>query len=249
MDVEERYSEPMKNHPVLEAVREEIFDTKELLPTGLSMLEFFYNPNQHGLTNMNANGQLMYPQMFFLFGLTLKIYSAFYHVDGSIKEAIDELDRFREILLANAIVQFHIGAKPYLEVPANAIVDGLVPEGVEKLSDTIFAIPEITEEDFENVSGCRPSTIPNGLPTFSKFELRKPEEPITGPVIERKPGVHFFNMSVYIKGKPKPLYIPCQQSFRGRMFWREGSPTFDDGLLGKVFVRMGLAGIKWREVQ
>jgi len=116
--------------PALEPVRQDLYDTK-LQDGTVSTLEFFRNPGIAGLaelaTNMQANGQLPYPQQFHVFGLNLELVPYF---PEEAQTGVDEAHwQNKKKVLETAFFRFHIGSKTYLIDPAKRIPASLGPVG------------------------------------------------------------------------------------------------------------------------
>ena len=212
--------------PKLEGIRTEIFDTRELSPSGESLIEFFFNPNPDPhLSNMSGSGQLIYPQQLTIFGVVLRVYQkpVKNHVDEKAIKSLVSFLELRQMLFANANIRFIIGSKSYLDIPVNSVLQELASGELEEIS--AFSVP--IKDEKGNI-----------------VESWKRAIPLDG----ENPPDRFYDVTIPVNDKIKPLHIPPQQSFKTKIDWKEPISYAPD-LLGKVFVRTGLSGILWREVQ
>ena len=138
--------------PALEPIRQDLYDTKEQDGT-VSTLEFFRNPGIAGqaelATNMQANGQLPYPQQFHVFGLNLEMIPVFGEdkVIGTDRVHWENKKKVLEL----CFIRFRIGSKDYLVDPAKRIPQGLGPAGFGTgAQELITAFPSNGLQDIQH---------------------------------------------------------------------------------------------------
>ena len=137
--------------PALETIRQDLYDTK--VQDGLvSTLEFFRNPGIAGqaelATNMQANGQLPYPQQFHVFGINLEFIPTF--GEGASVSYDNAFWQNKKKVLELCFMRFRIGSKDYLVDPAKRIPAGLGPAGFANGAQAIDAFPTNGLQDIQH---------------------------------------------------------------------------------------------------
>lgn len=153
--------------PVLEPIRQDLYDTRELT-RGLTYLRFFRNPNMHGefYSNMMDSGQLPHPQQFHVFGIAVEAFP-----NPTQETGIENWNELKKRLMDAGVLEFTIGAKKYLTMPLGRIINASFPE--EASAPVDISASYVKFEDPEEIEPL-PEVDEEEIPGKPKFDILHP---------------------------------------------------------------------------
>jgi hypothetical protein len=129
MAVTRRLVGTMPGRPMLEGIKQDLYDTKVYPALGINQLEFFRNPAAGELlSNMQSSGQLPHPQEFHILGIAVEIIP---NIAAAVATRTDVTwVQDKRNILSNAYIKFNVGTKNYLTLPLMRVPEGLGEVGI-----------------------------------------------------------------------------------------------------------------------
>lgn len=187
--------------PMVELIREDLFDTKELFFDTFTLF-FFQDPNPNKrLSNLYTSGMLPDGKEFYIGQIRVDIIQARTEEQGGLREDVWQV--FRRRLFERGFFRFLINDKYYLRIPLKEVAYGIdvsVPIWQVSIRNIIKELQDYIEEE---------KTLRTGF--WEIFATARGQR--------RRQRIAYFESIVKRLQRESPLYIDDKCCFRAEISW------------------------------